>query len=190
MAEANKKASKGLALIFSRCAWVLTPPEGSDDGCFEIVQSAVISLGADVVVIDPDSHDKLVAVVSHVPHLTAGSLMRIADSHSQEHRSLLRLAAGGFRDMTRIAGGNTNIWPDICIDNADAILSVIDEVIGSLTETKSLISNQNKPSLLHQLEQARTARINLPTGVPEELISQLSEFQYLTNPVSLQASQG
>ena len=171
--------------LFRGAAWVLTPPEGSDDGCFEIVQSAVISLGADVVVIDPDSHDKLVAVVSHVPHLTAGSLMRIADSHSQEHRSLLRLAAGGFRDMTRIAGGNTNIWPDICIDNADAILSVIDEVIGSLTETKSLISNQNKPSLLHQLEQARTARINLPTGVPEDIDLAIVRVPVLDQPGEL-----
>ena len=186
MAGSEQEGIKGARSdLFRGAAWVLTPPEGSDDGCFEIVQSAVISLGADVVVIDPDSHDKLVAVVSHVPHLTAGSLMRIADRHSQEHRSLLRLAAGGFRDMTRIAGGNTNIWPDICIDNADAILSVIDEVIGSLAETKSLISNQNKPSLLHQLEQARTARINLPTGVPEDIDLAIVRVPVLDQPGEL-----
>ena len=153
MAGSEQEGIKGARSdLFRGAAWVLTPPEGSDDLCFEIVQSTVIALGADVVVIDPDSHDKLVAVVSHVPHLAAGSLMRIADSHSQEHRSLLRLAAGGFRDMTRIAGGNTKIWPDICIDNSDAILSVIDEVIESLAETKSLISEQNKSSLLQAQE--------------------------------------
>jgi prephenate dehydrogenase len=171
--------------LFRGAAWVLTPPDGSDDDCFEIVQSCVIGLGADVVVIDPDSHDELVAIVSHVPHLAAGSLMRIADNHSQEHRSLLRLAAGGFRDMTRIAGGNTNIWPDICIDNADAILSVIDEVIGSLKETKSLISKQNKIALLEKLEQARTARINLPTGVPEDIDLAIVRVPILDQPGEL-----
>lgn len=171
--------------LFRGAAWVLTPPDGSDDDCFEIVQSCVIGLGADVVVIDPDSHDELVAIISHVPHLAAGSLMRIADNHSQEHRSLLRLAAGGFRDMTRIAGGNTNIWPDICIDNADAILSVIDEVIGSLKETKSLISKQNKIALLEKLEQARTARINLPTGVPEDIDLAIVRVPILDQPGEL-----
>jgi prephenate dehydrogenase len=171
--------------LFRGAAWVLTPPDGSDDDCFEIVQSCVIGLGADVVVIDPDSHDELVAIVSHVPHLAAGSLMRIADNHSQEHRSLLRLAAGGFRDMTHIAGGNTHIWPDICIDNADAILSVINEVIGSLEETKNLISKKNRIALLEKLEQARTARINLPTGVPEDIDLAIVRVPVLDQPGEL-----
>ena len=67
--------------LFRGAAWVLTPGDNTDDASFATVRSTIISLGADVVVIDPDSHDELVAVVSHVPHLTAGSLMRIADNH-------------------------------------------------------------------------------------------------------------
>src|SRR3546814_15818484 len=61
-------------------------------------------------------------VVSHVPHLTAASLMRIADERADEHVALLRLAAGGFRDMTRIASGHPGIWPDICEENRSAIV--------------------------------------------------------------------
>ena len=186
MAGSEQEGIRGArADLFRGAAWVLTPKDGSDDSCFEIVQSAVISLGADVVVTDPDSHDELVAIVSHVPHLAAGSLMRIANTHSQEHRSLLRLAAGGFRDMTRIAGGNPNIWPDICIDNAEAILSVIDEVISSLAETKTLITEENKSALLGRLEEARTARINLPTGVPKDIDLAIVRVPVLDQPGEL-----
>ena len=72
---------------------------------FATVASVVRSLGAEVVALTPERHDALVAVVSHVPHLTAAALMGIADERAEEHAALLRLAAGGFRDMTRIAAG-------------------------------------------------------------------------------------
>ena len=65
----------------------------------------------------PERHDEVVAVVSHVPHLTAASLMRLAADRSIEHAALLRLAAGGFRDMTRVASGRPDIWLDICDEN-------------------------------------------------------------------------
>ena len=71
-----------------------------------MVRAVVASLGAEVVAIPPHRHDELVAVVSHVPHLTAAALMASADERAEEHRALLRLAAGGFRDMTRIAAGH------------------------------------------------------------------------------------
>ena len=59
----------------------------------------------------------MVAVVSHVPHLTAATLMGLAADRAEEHAALLRLAAGGFRDMTRIASGHPDIWLDICAEN-------------------------------------------------------------------------
>ncbi|MEC8985372.1 MAG: prephenate dehydrogenase/arogenate dehydrogenase family protein [Actinomycetota bacterium] len=171
--------------LFIGAAWVLTPAEITDDDQFAKVRAAIIEIGADVVVIDADSHDELVAVVSHVPHLTAGALMRIADDHSQEHRPLLRLAAGGFRDMTRVAAGHPGIWPDICMDNSDAILSVIGEVITSLEETKKIIASKDKESLLKELQQARTARVNLPTGVPDDIDLDIVRIPVLDQPGEL-----
>jgi hypothetical protein len=79
--------------------------------------------------VEPARHDQLVAVVSHVPHLTAAVLMGLADERAEEHRALLRLAAGGFRDMTRIAAGHPGIWPDICAENRDAIVEELDAFI-------------------------------------------------------------
>ena len=67
------------------------------------VAAVVAELGADVVALPADRHDQVVAVISHVPHLAAATLMGLASDRAEEHAALLRLAAGGFRDMTRIA---------------------------------------------------------------------------------------
>ena len=82
-------------------AHVVNRPEA-----YSIVRSVVTGLGADVVALSPDRHDAVVAVVSHVPHLTAATLMGVAADKADAHSALLRLAAGGFRDMTRIAAGD------------------------------------------------------------------------------------
>ena len=109
--------------LFEGATWVLTPVSGTDDAAFATIRSIVASLGASVVAIPPDRHDSLVATVSHVPHLTAATMMRLAAERSEEHRAVLRLAAGGFRDMTRIAAGHPGIWPDICAENREAIVA-------------------------------------------------------------------
>ena len=99
------------AEMFEGAVWVLTPTASTTDTVFAAVASVVSSLGAEVVALPADRHDALVAVVSHVPHLAAASLMSLADQRAEEHAALLRLAAGGFRDMTRVASGHPAIWP-------------------------------------------------------------------------------
>ncbi len=91
------------------------PAANTDPVAFATVRTAVTALGANVVELPAARHDDLVAMVSHVPHLTAATLMNLAADTALEHATLLRLAAGGFRDMTRIAAGDPAIWPDICV---------------------------------------------------------------------------
>jgi prephenate dehydrogenase len=148
--------------LFEGATWVLTPTEGTDAAAYAQVRQIVGTLGAEVVTLPPDRHDKLVAVVSHVPHLTAAALMRLADERSEEHRALLRLAAGGFRDMTRIASGHPGIWPDICSDNRTAIVDVLDELTAALQHLRDVVAVDDRKELLASLEQARAARVNLP----------------------------
>ena len=148
--------------LFQGATWVLTPTEATDPSSFTSVRSAVTSLGAEVVAITPERHDELVALVSHVPHLTAGALMTLADASATEHATVLRLAAGGFRDMTRIAAGHPGIWPDICAANAEAIVATLDQLIDQLGAARDLISGGDRQALLDQLERARAARRNLP----------------------------
>ena len=152
--------------LFSGAMWVLCPTAATDDDVFAAVRDLVASLGANPIAIPAERHDLLVAVVSHVPHLTAATLMRLADGRATEHRALLRLAAGGFRDMTRVAAGHPAIWPDICVQNAEAIVDVLDELVRELSAVRDVVAERDRAALLGQLEQARTARRNLPTTIP------------------------
>lgn len=151
--------------LFVGAVWVLTPTPATSDATYAAVRGAVTALGADVVSLTPEHHDGLVAVVSHVPHLTAAALMHLADDKATEHRALLRLAAGGFRDMTRIAAGHPGIWPDICAENRAAILDGLDDLIAALGSVRSVVAEDDRASLLSVLERARSARVNLPSGV-------------------------
>ena len=117
------------ASMFEGAVWVLTPSTTTADSTFSQVAAVVAELGADVVALPADRHDQVVAVISHVPHLAAATLMGLASDRAEEHAALLRLAAGGFRDMTRIASGHPAIWLDICAENRPAILSALDGLI-------------------------------------------------------------
>ena len=150
--------------LFQSAMWVLTPGEHTSEAAFAVVRAMVRSLQAESIALPADVHDELVAQVSHVPHLTSAALMNLADSSSVEHRALLRLAAGGFRDMTRISAGRPAIWPDICIANRDAIVVGLDRLIGALSSTRDLVSSGDRGGLLRMLDNARTARLNLPVG--------------------------
>ena len=120
----------------------------------------------------PSDHDALVAMVSHVPQLAATTLMDVAARRGEEHATLLRLAAGGFRDMTRIAASAPGIWSDICVANGDAIVAALDHYLDALQQVRGLIVDADDAQLLELLERARAARRNLPIGIPpaEELV--------------------
>ena len=153
-------------MMFAGSTWVLTPGPTTSPDAYALVQAAVGELGAEVVVLDPDEHDRVVAMVSHVPHLTAVTLMRMASARSAQHASVLRLDAGGFRDMTRIAAGSPAIWPDICVENRDAICDALDELIDELTALRGVVADADRSELLSSLTAARSARLSLPTTVP------------------------
>src|SRR3954470_14043960 len=154
------------AALFEGATWVLTPTDDTDASAYAQVRAVVSSLGAEVVALRPEDHDELVALVSHVPHLTAAALMQLASAGAEEHTALLRLAAGGFRDMTRVAAGHPGIWLDICAQNRDAIVTGIDGLQAALTEMRGLVEGGDRDRLLSWLERARAARVNLPATAP------------------------
>jgi prephenate dehydrogenase len=150
--------------MFEGATWVLTPAANTDPVAFATVRTAVSALGANVVELPAARHDDLVAMVSHVPHLTAATLMNLAADTALEHATLLRLAAGGFRDMTRIAAGDPAIWPDICVQNRSGILDVLDRLLSALSEVRDVVATGDRATMLGVLERARHARVNLPAG--------------------------
>jgi len=163
MAGSEQEGVEGASAdLFEGATWVLTPRVDTDPAAYTYVRSVVTSLGAEVLALPPERHDDLVATVSHVPHLAAAALMVQAAEGAEEHAALLRLAAGGFRDMTRIAAGHPGIWPDICAENREAIVKALDDLLASLSAMRDLVVLGDRPGLLTALERAREARTNLP----------------------------
>ncbi len=156
--------------MFTGATWVLTPTPTTDPQVFEVVRDFAVGLGAEVVAVSPRHHDALVAVVSHVPQLAATTLMDVAARRGEEHATLLRLAAGGFRDMTRIAASHPAIWPDICVANRAAIVAALDDYLDALGAVRALVADADRTGLLDLLERGRRARRNLPVGTPTDAV--------------------
>jgi prephenate dehydrogenase len=161
--------------MFQGAVWVLTPTSSTADTTFSAVAAVVAELGAEVIALPPQRHDEVVAVISHVPHLAAATLMGLASGRAEEHAALLRLAAGGFRDMTRIASGHPAIWLDICAENRTAIVSAMDGLISGLSQMRDVVAADDRAALHHLLQHARDARANLPSRVNQP--SELSEVR-------------
>ncbi len=151
--------------LFEGAVWVLTPTPATDLEAFNRLQGVVVALGADALVLSAQDHDRLVAVVSHVPHLVAATLMNAASDGAQPDGTLLRLAAGGFRDMTRVAAGHPGIWPDICTENASPIVGALDTLVRDLTAVRDRVATHDRAALLNLLKKASTARRSLPARV-------------------------
>ena len=119
-----ENASAGL---FENATWFLTPGTHTDADRHRLVHGFVSDLGATPVAIDPDAHDRLVAMTSHVPHVLANIVAnQTGEARIEGHEPLVH-AGGSLRDMTRIAGANPRIWVDIFLDNSDAIRGALAE---------------------------------------------------------------
>jgi prephenate dehydrogenase len=150
--------------LFVGATWVLTPTAATDDAAYSRLRGLLRSFDAEVVTVTPTDHDVLVALVSHVPQLASSTLMDVATAHEEEHRALLRLAAGGFRDMTRIAASQPAIWLDILTSNRDAVLAALDAYLSALQDARALVAAGDRDALANLLARARAARRNLPVG--------------------------
>ena len=111
--------------LFQGAVWYLAPHESSSGLLYERLHRFVVDVGARPIAIDPDTHDRLVAVFSHLPHVLANVLASQAAARLADHGEALRQVGPSFRDMTRVAGANTAMWADIYRANREAIAEEI-----------------------------------------------------------------
>ena len=148
--------------LFQGCTWVLTPTGDTPPDVYGRLHGYLREIGANVVAVSSGDHDRLVALASHVPHLLAGALMNQAADAAREDAVLLQLAAGGFRDMTRIAAGDPAIWPDILVENRDAIATALTSLEERLGDLRRALEERDRPRLVATLQRAAQARRQLP----------------------------
>lgn len=154
--------------LFEGAWWILTPTETADAGAYQTLHSLLATLKAQVMAMNPAQHDELMAVISHLPHLTAAALMTLAAERGREHAGLLSLAAGGFRDLTRVAASNPEIWVDICRENREAIRGVLDEFASRLLDLRDVMGDDDR--LRAVLVEARESRRGLGGRPSEETL--------------------
>ncbi|MPZ72494.1 MAG: prephenate dehydrogenase/arogenate dehydrogenase family protein [Nitriliruptorales bacterium] len=149
--------------LFVGASYLLTPTTTTDPSAYQRLHSLIAKIGARPLAVDPAHHDALVAVISHLPQLAATTLMNLAaDRAREEHAGLLLLAAGGFRDATRVAASDPALWVDICTQNREAIVAVLDEYRERIGALRSVVEVRDEVSLRQVLGDARAARRALP----------------------------
>lgn len=154
----NRGIQAADALLFENAVYVLSPLENTPETLLKRLASLVECIGAKAIMMPPELHDQIAAAVSHLPQLLAVTLMNFISK--QEKSPLhLRLAAGGFRDMTRIASSPYEIWEDILETNRDAITATINEFLQDLEAVKQKMIN----GTLHaDFTHSNTQRLSIP----------------------------
>jgi prephenate dehydrogenase len=146
--------------LFEDAWWILTPTADTSPIAYATVTSLVTSLGAKPVAVEAAAHDALVARLSHLPQLAASALVDVA-ARAGDREALLGLAAGGFRDVTRIAASHPTMWLAILRTNRLAILDALEGLEGRLRNLRDLLIEDRWDELESFLEDARTARLEL-----------------------------
>lgn len=161
--SAETGAAHASADLFVGATYLLTPTTHTDPAAYQRLHGLVAQLGARVLAVNPDRHDVLVAVVSHLPQLAATTLMNLAAERARdEHAGLLLLAAGGFRDATRVAASNPELWLDICAENRDALVAVLDDYRARIEALRRVLASGDDDGLRATLVDAQSARRALP----------------------------
>jgi prephenate dehydrogenase len=146
------------ATLLEGAAWVLTPGARSDRSAIERVERFVTSLGARPIRMDAERHDRLVALVSHLPQLVSTAMMRAAEERARADPQTLELAASGFRDLTRLAESEPGLWTEIFTSNREPLQEAVDFFIRHLQELRELLSAEEVGRLRNALAGGQRAR--------------------------------
>lgn len=162
--------------LFENAYFVLTPPKGIKQENLNQLIEIIEGIGAIPVIISPEQHDLITAVISHVPHVVAASLVHMANDFESESedRILLELAAGGFKDITRIASSNPNLWKQITLSNKEKINNVLERLIVNLNQFREQLNTQNETFILNYFSTAKATRDKLKETVSTDIPSQFS----------------
>lgn len=136
---------------------ILTPTARTGSAATARVRRMWEAAGAEVVEMDADHHDTVLAGTSHLPHVLAFNLVDSL-ARGRDAAEVFAYAAGGFRDFTRIASSDPVMWRDICIANADAVLAALDRFGADLERVRKAIERHDGDALLEVFERARAAR--------------------------------
>lgn len=149
----------GFASLFHKRWCIVTPPDGADPVAVERVCEFWRRLGADIEIMAPDHHDRVLAVTSHLPHLIAYTIVGTAsDLEEVTSSEVIKYSAGGFRDFTRIAASDPTMWRDVFLSNKDAVLDMLQRFSEDLSELQRAIRWGKGDALFDSFTKTRAIR--------------------------------
>lgn len=158
----NSKAS-----LLENAYYILTPTPSVSSEKLDAYRELVSSMHAIPLILDYRKHDYITAAISHLPHVIAASLVNLVRESDSEDGIMKMIAAGGFKDITRIASSQAVMWQQICLTNGENISSLLSDYIDRLTDFRDYIDNRAETELYSQFENARIYRdsfINASSG--------------------------
>src|SRR5699024_5234029 len=147
--------------LFENAIYILTPTSGGMNGKVSELKEVLKQTNSRFIILKPDEHDEMTGVVSHFPHLIASSLVHQAKEWEHTHTFIPKLAAGGFRDITRIASSDPTMWQDIFYHNREKMYQLLEDWIKEMTKLKQLIDHNRNGEITAYLNLAKEYRDGL-----------------------------
>ena len=144
--------------LIENAYYILTPSEEAGLDKISAYTELVSSIGALPMILSWDEHDFITASVSHLPHIVAASLVNVVKKLDSPQEHMKTIAAGGFKDITRIASSSPHMWEQICLENPEYISKVLDEYIRQIVQAKYLVDQKDGKGLYEMFAQSRDYR--------------------------------
>lgn len=147
--------------LLENAYYIITPTAKTDSVYVERMVEIAALIGAIPIVLDYAEHDRIVAAISHLPHIIASSLVNLVRDQDNTGEMMKRLAAGGFKDITRIASASPELWEQICMANTENIAAILEQYIASLQQIHTQLKQHNAAFIHELFDSSRVYRNSL-----------------------------
>ncbi|KIL44196.1 prephenate dehydrogenase [Jeotgalibacillus soli] len=163
MAGSHKSGvSAAKAILFENAFYLLTPEPSVDKEAVDTLKAWLSGTKAKFLIVEPSAHDEITGMVSHFPHIVASSLVHQVKKYHQQQPLVSSLAAGGFRDLSRIASSDPTMWRDITMHNLDVLRELLIQWQEEMSHVVELLDEQNSEAIYNYFEEAKQFRDNMP----------------------------
>ncbi|TAH69860.1 MAG: prephenate dehydrogenase [Anaerolineaceae bacterium] len=154
--------SNSYALLLENAYYILTPTDSTPKDKLSLLHGLVKEMGSLPIILDPYEHDEITAAISHLPHIIAAQLVNLIRESDDISYKMKQLAAGGFKDITRIASSSPQMWQNICLTNAKVIKSILDKYIETLENASHALDTMDGNYLYKMFDTAGEYRNSIP----------------------------
>jgi prephenate dehydrogenase len=151
-------AEAAFSALYQGKKCIVTPTPATNDRALDTVVRMWKAAGSEVILMDPAKHDRIVAAISHLPHMVAYSLVNSVEGYDRFDESILSYSAGGFRDFTRIASSDPVMWRDIALMNRSALLEMMDFFSGFFGRLRDLVAEGDAGELEKFFSESKRTR--------------------------------